>query len=211
VLLFTTPMDDSRESSSRNESLHWNDYAATSFHMLLSNFALQYMIGNVEDAVFNYTSGQTVMVKWPLDAATRSKTYYLRGPDVADSDVVQTRNDADSFLRLTPQKLRSAGNYEVISDPADKEHPPWRDGFSVNAAPEESNLERVPVDQIEALLGPGSVTPAARELPIREILGSKFSTPIELFPFLMILLLLFLAFENLLSNKFYKQPKQPPA
>ena len=25
----------------------------------------------------------------------------------------------------------------------------------------------------------------------------------------MILLLLFMAFENLLSNKFYKQPKQP--
>ena len=56
---------------------------------------------------------------------------------------------------------------------------------------------------------PGSVTPADKERKIRDILSGKFSTPIELFPFLMILLLLFLAFENLLSNKFYKQKKEP--
>jgi hypothetical protein len=95
----------------------------------------------------------------------------------------------------------------VVSDPADKNHPKWREGFSVNAPAEETNLERVPIEQIEALLGPKSVTPADKESPIREILKGKFTTPIELFPFLMILLLLFMAFENLLSNKFYKQPK----
>ena len=37
------------------------------------------------------------------------------------------------------------------------------------------------------------------------------SSPIEMFPFLMIVLLLFLAFENLLSNKFYKSAPKPNA
>ena len=65
----------------------------------------------------------------------------------------------------------------------------------------------MPVEQIEAIFGPKSVTTSDKERKIQDILGGKFSAPMELFPFLMILLLFFLAFENLLSNKFYKQAK----
>jgi hypothetical protein len=209
VLVFTTPMDGRLEAVGGAKFATWNDYPATSFHLVLTNLALRFLLGDVEDQVFNYVSGQSILVKWPLDAATRSKTYYLYGPDVADADVVLTRNEKESFLRLKPEKLRSAGNYEVISDPSDKEHPKWHDGFSLNPSGEESNLDRVPIEQIEDLLGPDSVTAADKERKLRDILSGKFSTPIELFPFLMILLLLFLAFENLLSNKFYKQVKPP--
>jgi hypothetical protein len=77
----------------------------------------------------------------------------------------------------------------------------------MNPTGEESNLERVPIDQIEALLGPKSVAAADKSLKLRDILSGKFASPVELFPFLMIVLLLFLAFENLLANRFYKQPK----
>ena len=179
VLLFTTPMDGRHDPASGTRYAPWNDYAATAFYLVLTNFVVQYMTGDIEDAVFNYFSGQSVLVKWPLDAAARSKTYYLYGPDVPDSDVVQTWKDKESFLRLTPDKLRSAGNYEIVSDPSDKEHSKWRDGFSLNPTADESNLERVPIDQIELLLGDGSVTPADKERKIRDILSGKFSTPIE--------------------------------
>jgi hypothetical protein len=212
ILLFTTPMDGhfnlDRYRYEQRPGV-WNDYPATSFYLVLTNLALRYLTGDTEDAVFNYASGTNVLVKWPLDAATRSKTYYLYGPDVADADVVQTRGEKDSYLRLAPDKLRAAGNYAIVSDPSDKDHPKWRDGFSLNPTRDESNLERVKVEDIEALFGSKSVAAADKERKLRDILSGKFSAPIELFPFLMILLLLFLAFENLLSNKFYKQPKPP--
>jgi hypothetical protein len=213
VLLFTTPMGGRYFNSLSGA---WNSYAQnSSFYLVLSNLTLRYMTGDAEDAQFNYDSGSTVLVKWPLDAATRSKTYYLYGPDLADADMVQTRDDKSAFLRLTPDKLRSAGNYEIVSDPSDKDHPKWRDGFSLNATKEESNLERVKVEDIEARTPDGrslfTVAAADKERKLRDILSGNFGAPIELFPFLMILLLLFLAFENLLSNKFYKQPKPPPS
>jgi hypothetical protein len=111
-------------------------------------------------------------------------------------------------VRIAGEKMRAAGNYEVISDPTDKEHPPWREGFSMNPTGDESNLERVPIDQVETLLGPKSVAAADKSLKLRDILSGKFASPVELFPFLMIVLLLFLAFENLLANRFYRQPNR---
>ena len=212
VLLVTTPMDGRYSEKIRDVSPgYWNDYQRDHwFYLVLANLAVRYLTGDNEDAVFNYTSGQNVTIKWPLDAAVRSRLYYLSGPDVGDKEAELIRSDNETSVRLGPERLKSAGNYEVISDPSDKkpELKPWRDGFSLNHNQEESNLERIPVEQIETIFGPNAVTPSDKERTIEDILGGKSaSAPIELFPFLMILLLLFLAFENLLSNKFYRQAK----
>ncbi len=213
VLLYTTPMDNRYSKSIQDVSPgYWNDYDRDPkgwFYLWLTNFAVRYLIGNSEDAVFNYVSGQNLTIKWPLDAAARSKLYYLSGPDVGDKEAEIIRGDNETTVRLGPERLKSAGNYLVISDPSDQkpELKQWRDGFSLNQNAEESNLERLPVEQIEAVFGPKSVTTSDKERTIEDILGGKFSAPVELFPFLMILLLLFLAFENLLSNKFYRQAK----
>jgi len=214
VLLFTSPMDGRYKAGSfRQQAGYTNDYAATGFFVALSNLAMRYLTGDNEDAVFNFLNGQSVIIRWPLDAANRSKTYFLYGPDIGDRDAVLTRDNKDAFRRLGPDLLKSAGNYKIISDPSDKKPDlkPWREGFSLNAPADESNLERVPVESIEALFGPKSVAAADKERKLRDILRGKFSAPIELFPFLMILLLLFLALENLLSNKFYRQVKKEPA
>ena len=40
---------------------------------------------------------------------------------------------------------------------------------------------------------------------LKDALEGQFRQPVELFPWLMILLLFALAVENLLANKFYKQ------
>ena len=49
--------------------------------------------------------------------------------------------------------------------------------------------------------------PADKKLRLEDILTGRFTQPIELFPFLMILLLLVLAGENLLANKFYRRKR----
>jgi KaiC/GvpD/RAD55 family RecA-like ATPase len=213
VLMFTTPMDgrfDARAGAFRSRAGFTNDYASSSFFLVLTNLALRYLGGDAEDAIYNSISGQNVFIKWPLDAASRSKTYYLSGPDVADKDAEIQRPENESLLRLGPDRVRAAGNYDLRSDPADKKKglAPWKEGFSLNPGPEESRLERAPVSEIEELFGPRSVAASERERTIQQILGGKFDAPLELFPFLMILLLLFLAFENLMSNRFYAKPKQ---
>ena len=210
VLLFTSPMDgqfNEYRFTVEGRPAKWNNYAETSFQLVLSNLVVRYLTGDTEDAAFNFASGQAVLVKWPLDAATRSKTYYMLGPELTGEETVVTRENSQPFLRIAGEKLRAAGNFELISDPSDKEHPKWREGFSMNSTGDESNLERVPIDQVEAMLGPKSVAAADKSLKLRDILKGTFTAPVEMFPFLMILLLLVLAFENLLANRFYKQPK----
>jgi hypothetical protein len=64
----------------------------------------------------------------------------------------------------------------------------------------------VPVEQIEALLGEGSVVPIGRNTSLRDRLQERGGRPLELMPWLLIALLLFLAVEALLANRFYRQP-----
>ena len=74
--------------------------------------------------------------------------------------------------------------------------------------PEESRLDRVPPEQIEALLGEGSLMTIDQKISLSEALQSHWSQPIELLPLLMIVILLVLAVECLLANKFYRHEPQ---
>ena len=105
--------------------------------------------------------------------------------------------------RQNELKIRQAeapGNY-LLEGPAHQTVA----AFSVNVPSEESDLTRVPVREIESLFGPAAVIPVDRKANIRDILKDHWSEPLELFPLLMVLLLVFLAVENLLSNKFYRR------
>jgi hypothetical protein len=81
----------------------------------------------------------------------------------------------------------------------------------VNLPPEESQWDKVPAEPIDAVLGPGSVLTADRDVSLRETLQKHWSQPLEMFPGLMILALFLLAIENLLSNRFYKAPAKTGA
>ena len=85
----------------------------------------------------------------------------------------------------------------------------WRDGFSLNVPNEESNLAKVPEEAIEGLMGPKSVVPLARDVKLREVLTTKFNQPIDLFPWLLIAVLLLLCVERLLANRFYRRTAEP--
>jgi hypothetical protein len=77
--------------------------------------------------------------------------------------------------------------------------------FSVNVKAEECQLVRVPVERIEAVLGPNTLLPLDRKVPLTDALRDHWKQPVELLPSLMLLLLVTLAVENLLANKFYRR------
>ena len=86
--------------------------------------------------------------------------------------------------------------------------------FSLNVAPDESRLDRLPAKDIEAALGAGSVlapqsgaslNDALREHGQDEAATHMPAAPVSLLPLLMMLTLLFLTFEGLLANRFYER------
>ena len=133
-----------------------------------------------------------------LPPAPRSPTYTLEGPGLSATDRLVPRADAQGDLSLA--QAVTPGNYKLVS--ADNN---WSTSFSVNIPADESQLTRVPADQIEQLLGKGAVLPLGQGANFKEALQGHWTQPVELFPWLMILLLLALAIENLLANKFYRR------
>lgn len=194
VIQFTVPM-----GLGSNDEVH--NYAATWVYMALVNEAVRTLVGDSEDQEFNFTGGQNVVIKWPAEGKPGA-TYFLSGPDVSATDAVIRREEGQAYFRVGPERTGTAGNFTVQSEDGQ-----WSDGFSINAPVEESNLERLPPEPIAELFGAEALTPADKKRDLSEILSGRFSQPIELFPFLMILLLLVLAGENLLANKFYRRRK----
>ena len=196
VLLFTTTLD--------GLSHDWNNYPTNTFYVVITGQPTKYLAGDLEAVQLNFLSGQAdPHVKLPMEA--RFPTYSLRGPDLLDSiSVEEGQNDRVLKQAVLP------GNYNLDGVKGDGSTGKPVAGFSVNIPQEESDLTRVPPAEIEALFGPATVVPVERKTNIRESLQGHWNQPLELFPFLMILLLLVLAVENLLANKFYKKEPENP-
>ena len=101
--------------------------------------------------------------------------------------------------RIPAAKTLTPGNYVLSTEKGDA-----REGFSLNPSAEESNLTKVPAEAVEALFGPNSVIPLGKDAKMRDVLATKFNQPIDLFPWLLILVLLLLAAEGVIANRFYR-------
>lgn len=192
VILFTTPMDNRRLP---NTDRRWNNYLeGISFYFILANKLADYLAGGADAVNYNFTCGQTVPIALPV--SPRFPTYTLAGPGLSGA-VVIPRAANQNELKLT--QAVQPGFYTLTS--ADGT---WSTGFSMNVPGGEANLARVPADQIEAVFGPSSILPIGHNISMKDALQNHWTQPVDLYPWLMILLLLALAVENLLANRFYK-------
>jgi hypothetical protein len=199
VLLFTTRLDE-------REPL-WHDYTKSlnaTFYLVLARYPMRYLAGDTDPVRLNFLSGQAAPVA-TLPPVLRFHSYTLwRGPDLIDT---VTADASVSELRL-PQAV-APGNYSVEGEGKREADAKRVVQFSVNLAPEECSLDRVPPREVEALFGQESVVPLDLRTKLGEVIRSHWSQPEELLPYLLVLLLLLLAVENLLANKFYR--KEPDA
>jgi hypothetical protein len=197
VLMLTTALDpDAKE---------WNQYfGLSSFGFSLTYLLGEYLAGDTEERPLNFITGQAVPV--PLPDAFRP-TYTLTGPGVIGSDATLTCQQEQRELRVVNATV--PGNFSVLD--AEPGRPAQRlAAFSLNPRPDEYQLDRVPAEQIEALLGEGSVLPIGRTTTLRDRLQERWAQPVELAPWLLIALLLLLAVESLLANRFYRRPAGEP-
>src|SRR5262249_43074486 len=84
-------------------------------------------------------------------------------------------------------------------------------GFSLDVAPREGDLERVPVSELEDVLGADTVLQVGRSVTLRDALGVLRQPPIELLPYLMMMLLVVLTCGGLLATRFYRRVPAPGA
>jgi hypothetical protein len=184
----------------------WNNYneAGHSLYVILAGRSAGYLTGDLDRQALSFlssSSGALVPVP-PSPQAAPYKLYrefgeHARafvGPVTAEANANEAR----------VQQTADPGNYTLLDESADRTVS-W---FSVNLPAEESDLSRTALSEIEAVLGHEAVLAVDTRTDLQEAMRGHISKPWELFPVLMVLLLIVLAVENLLANRFYRrEPK----
>jgi Aerotolerance regulator N-terminal len=195
VLQFTTPPG----------SADWNNYAAdgSSFYVTLARQALGYLSGDADRPVLNFLCGQSVP-QVPVPIASQAASYRLYRDGAAPPPVAVARVTVEAGQNevSVPQAMEP-GNYTLRVE--DGEPLAW---FSVNLPPEESDLNKVPKGEIEAVLGPETLLAIDAQADLSTVLSGHVSQPWEIMPILMLGLLFLLAAENLLANRFYRNKSE---
>jgi hypothetical protein len=194
VLLFTTPLD-ARELD-RNR--YWHNYWGldSSFGLVLEDQVCRYLAGDSALPELNYFCGQTPRVPPPYTPA--APPYTLDGPGLAVAETNIKAAESDTSLSL-PQAV-APGNYAVRD--ANKRIVA---GCSLNVRPQESDLTRVPAEEIETVLGKDTLLQVGRAISLKDALLGMRPPPLELLPWLMMAVLIVLTVEGLLANRFYRR------
>lgn len=193
LLLFTTRFDNWRDA----RDMPWNDYWPDWVYLALVNKTLQYLAGEAEDAEFNFVAGPPVSIVLP--PGVRPAAFTLSGPGLSPSDTVVPRPDKATQLLLT--KPQMPGHYTLSSPDRS-----WTASFSLNPSPAEFQLTpRVPLESLAELFPEDYIIAPTLGTPIVKNLDQRTRQPLELFPWLMLLLLILLAVENYFANRFYRR------
>ena len=182
----------------------WNDYwdlEGSTWSVIFPWMLIRYLAGDTADANFNHVTGEMVTIPLPKDGVPKgTKVVVEKPPEITGSDALIEVGDKQTELRLSSPRTNLAGNYlfSVVSRN-------WWEGFSLNAPEEESTLDKVPVEAIEELTGKNSVVPVDRNRGLREIMAIIIGSPVDLFPWLLIAVLMLLVLEGLIANRFYRR------
>ena len=156
---------------------------------------MSYLVGGSQEQL-NYFAGQTAVL--PLDEQSRAAD--LRAHRAGQREVAAARRS--EAARPGRHRRRAAGELSR-SGRADGACGVDR-GFSVNLAPEQTQLDRLEEKQVVELFGPFKPHLAhSRDQIDRSVSMARVGR--ELYPPLIFLVALVLAVECLMANRFYKE------
>lgn len=176
----------------------WNNFQNGWMYVGLAHTCVSHVIGAREQRA-NFVLGDDVRFLLPRN--NRVQEYVLKGPNSASGKF------ANAQQTLAVPEANRPGNY-LLSDPSGAL---WSRHFSVNLAAAETQLaaDRPKLEDIERFFGKEGITQAGDEKDLASLVKDALglSPQSELLPYLMLLILLLLAGENFLANRFY-QPEQ---
>jgi len=173
----------------------WNNFQTGWLFQGMAYSCASYVIGAREQRA-NFLMSDDV--RFPLPRNGRLQDYSLRGPATISGKVSPGQKS------LAVPEATKPGNY-VLSDPTGHV---WSRSFSLNPVPAETQLgnDRPAVDSLARFFGNEGITKPGEEKQLGDLVKDAMgmSPQSELLPYLMLLLLIVLAGENFLANRFYR-------
>ncbi len=140
-------------------------------------------------------AGDTVVMELPEQQ--RSLIFTLKTPQ--NLQIPQTVDQRQGTLTVTTTE--APGHYELQAGGSEGG---IRRGFSANVPEAITRLDRVPVEDLDALFGEERYRLARNQEEItRDVHRGRVG--VELFPFLIVLVALVLGLEHVLANRFYRR------
>jgi hypothetical protein len=191
VLVMTTPISDPA-----NRPDTWNLLPTGEEpwpFVMLTNEMLLYLVGGAGERL-NYTAGDTAIVRlgsgerYPIHSLTTPRGDQIRTPaDEKQNALVVTSTEVPGNYRI-----QAGGGQQGVDL-----------GFSVNLPQQVSQLDRATADDLKAVFGAKEFRLARNRDEIdRSVSAGRVGQ--ELYPYLIVLLVVILALEQALSNRFYQ-------
>ncbi len=203
VLLWTTPLSRRARRSDRGS---WNEFPLPVYgwaFLALMNETVPYLAGTSNEQL-DFEAGENVLLF--LGPGARYQSFLLMGPDTKTPDSLAPSATSDYLEIVAPQML---GQWTVMAK--DAENQQTRLGFSLNPPRSESQLVPLETKELDAIFGKDGYALAEDATTLQKY-QDTVRVGNELFPWLMMLILIIVTLENLLANTFYKEsPRPPPA
>jgi hypothetical protein len=197
VLLFTTPASEPLSPKGRP---CWNELWAGEDAwpwFVMVNESLRY-VARLGEGRLNYQTGETAVLQ--NDVERHPQRYQAFSPDAEVQDVA-ARDDAVTIrFNDVPGVYRLRGNMEG----------PVVRGFSSNLPASATDLTRVPPGELDSLLGKDRYQLARDREEIHRVVGQQ-RVGQEMYPYVIVLLIVALALEQLLANRFYRGEEKDQA
>ncbi len=192
VLTWATPVSDPLRPTGR---ACWNELSTSEVnwpYFVLVNESTRHLAGT-SDQRLNYAVGEIARIQNNADEYPARYDLFPPRDELLD---VTAHEDL-----LTVRVTDRPGTYRLKGFRGG----PVTRGFSVNLAPQESDLRRLSADYLESILGKDRYQLARdRDEIVLEVGHARVGR--EFYPYLMALLVIVVGLEHLFSNRFYSKP-----
>ncbi len=190
VLTMTTPVSDELDESAWNILPTGLDPLPS---VILTREMAAYLAGS-SNQQFNYVAANSLSAEIPLDSDHGIAGYRLTSPSGDQS--IRKSNLAEP--RIAISSISEIGNYRVEASEINLDS-----GFSVNVAASQSDLTRMPREELDTWFEETPFDVARQQEEIERNVNTN-RLGYEMFPLLIMLVAVVIAAEQVLSNRFYR-------
>jgi len=197
VLLWTTPLSRRAEPNSPDA---WNEFPVSvgwSYYYLM-NQSVSYLSGTTEE-VLNFEAGKNVVL--PLDPTRLYKNYIVQDPERKSTERLSPLQNSDALVVEAPQQI---GNWAVSASGTGAQGSVSVTGFSLNPPVSETEFVALEAADLDRLFGEKAYALADDVSKFDQVLVD-IRIGRELFPWIMMLIMVVVAVEGVLANRFYRE------